>query len=352
MKTPGSTPLKIIGLVSVTVVTLGIHYGWLIEPFFGHVHWLHAVHGRFCYIPIVMAASWFGLRGGLVTAAAISLLVVPYAFFGVGGARDVVGEIAEMVFYFAIAILVGVLFDREFRSRKKQQEAQLRAERTHQLSIVGQIAAGVAHEIKNPLASIKGAADILTDDDTSREDREEFKEILRNEVKRIDGTVTEFLDFARPKETRLEKLDFSETVRTSLRQVESFSAQKGITTNRSLRDNVTIEGDREKLHQLILNLMLNAVQASGEGDTISIELKSSGTSATLTIADTGSGIDGETLARLFEPFYTTKPDGTGLGLAVVQEIVNGHNGTIGFESEKNRGTTVKVDLPLRAESGK
>ena len=349
MKTPGSTPLKIFGLVSVTVVTLGIHYGWLIEPFFGHVHWLHAVHGRFCYIPIVMAASWFGLRGGLVTAGAISLLVVPYAFFGVGGARDVVGEIAEIVFYFAIAILVGVLFEREFKSRRKQQEAQLRAERTHQLSIVGQIAAGVAHEIKNPLASIKGAADILTDDDTSRADREEFKEILRNEVKRIDGTVTEFLDFARPKETRLEKLDLSETVRTSLRQIDSQLEQKGIATNRSLQDNVIIEGDREKLHQLILNLALNAIQASGEGDTFSIELESVGNLANLTISDTGSGIDERTLPRLFEPFYTTKSDGTGLGLAVVQEIVKGHNGTIVIKSEKNRGTTVKVVLPLRAE---
>jgi signal transduction histidine kinase len=350
MKKHESTTLKIVSILSVTAVTLGVHYGWLLEPVFGDAHWVHAIHGRLCYIPIVMAASWFGLRGGLLTAGGISLLVLPYAFLSVTGAHDLVGEIAEIVFYFAIAILIGLLFDREFRTRRKQQEAQLRAERSHQLSIVGQIAAGVAHEIKNPLASIKGAADILTDSDTTPEDREEFSEILRNEVRRIDGTVTEFLAFARPKETRLKRLDLSEAIGTSLRQIDSHAAARGITVERDVRDDVIIEGDPEKLHQMTLNLLLNAIQASGEGTAISVGLaESSRSRAVLTVTDTGAGIDRAVLDRVFDPFFTTKPEGTGLGLAVVREIVTGHNGSITINSEKDRGTTVTVGIPLYVE---
>jgi signal transduction histidine kinase len=353
LKRHGTTTLKVVSILSVTAVTLGVHYGWLLEPVFGDAHWVHAIHGRLCYIPIVMAASWFGLRGGLLTAAGISLLVLPYAFLSVTGAHDFVGEIAEIIFYFAIAILVGLLFDREFRARRKQQEAQLRAERSHQLSIVGQIAAGVAHEIKNPLASIKGATDILTDDDTTPGDRDEFSEILRNEVRRIDGTVTEFLAFARPKETRLARLDLSDAIRTSLRQIDSHAAARGITVERNVQDDVVIDGDSEKLHQLTLNLLLNAIQASGEGATVSVGLeKSTRSRAVLTVADTGAGIDRAVMDRVFDPFFTTKPEGTGLGLAVVREIVTGHNGTVSVESEKNRGTAVTVEIPLYAEKQK
>ncbi len=184
--TPESIRAKLLILAGATAITLAVHYGWLLEPLFGHVHWVHAIHGRLCYIPIVIAASWFGLRGGLYAAGVISVLVLPYVLTSVDDPHELASEAAEIVFYFAIAILIGVLVEREFTARRKQQEAQLQMERSQKLSLVGQLAAGVAHEIKNPLASIKGAADILTDDDTTRADREEFKEILQNEIRRID----------------------------------------------------------------------------------------------------------------------------------------------------------------------
>ena len=109
MKGPESNAFKILVLAGVTVLTLGVHYGWLIEPIFGHVHWIHAIHGRFCYIPIVMAASWFGIRGGLYAATTISVLVLPYVFIFAGETRDLAGELAEIIFYYAIATLIGVL---------------------------------------------------------------------------------------------------------------------------------------------------------------------------------------------------------------------------------------------------
>ena len=158
---PEKKTTKFYILGGVIALTLGVHYGWIFQPLFGHVHWLHAIHGRFCYIPIVIAAAWFGLRGGLLTALFISVAILPYIFTSDLGAHDLADELAEIVFYFAIALLAGGLITREFRTRKKAEEIRLQLERSHKMSLVGQIAAGMAHEIKNPLASIKGAVEIL-----------------------------------------------------------------------------------------------------------------------------------------------------------------------------------------------
>lgn len=346
MWTPESFKTKIIFLIGATAFTVAVHYGWILEPLFGQTHWGHAVHGRLCYIPIVIAASWFGLRGGLCAAGTISVLVLPFVIKSAANSHNLAGEMAEIVFYFAIAVLIGALVEREFKSRRRQQEAQLQIERSQKLSMVGQLAAGVAHEIKNPLASIKGAADILTDDDTTATDRKEFKEILQNEIKRIDATVTEFLEFARPKETRLQKLDLTKTVRATVRQIEAYAERAGISIETDLQKGVIVIGDHGKLHQMTLNLLLNATQASREGSSISAELtEADGTGARLTISDSGSGIKEADLNRVFEPFYTTKSSGTGLGLAVVKDIVDGHSGVISVESEAGQGTSVTVTFP-------
>jgi len=344
--TPESPKSRILLLAAVTAATLTFHYGWLADRLFGHAPWIHAIHGRLCYIPIVIAASWFGLRGGLCIAFIVSVLVIPYVL-GVGtDAHDLPNELVEIVFYFAIAVLVGVLVEREFAARRKQQEAKLQMERSHQLSLVGQLAAGVAHEIKNPLASIKGAADILTDDDTSRGDREEFKKILRSEIRRIDATVTEFLDFARLKETRLEKLDLTGMLRATLRQIETHAKREGLSIETDLQEDVIVDGDGEKLHQMALNLMLNAIQASKAGDTIHVSLVDRDAEGTrLTIADGGAGIGDAALDHIFEPFFTTRSSGSGLGLAIVKDIVDDHSGTIAVESKVGVGTTVTVTLP-------
>jgi signal transduction histidine kinase len=353
LKGPDSNAYRILVLAGVTVLTLGVHYGWLVEPIFGHVHWIHAIHGRFCYIPIAMAAAWFGIRGGIYAATVISALVLPYVFIYARESSDLAGELAEITFYYAIAILIGVLVEREIKARRKQQEAEMHAERSHELSLVGQIAAGVAHEIKNPLASIKGAADILADDETQPAEREEFKTILRNETKRIDTTVTEFLAFARPKETELRRLNLSEVLKTSLRQTDAEAARRGLTVRSDVEDNIHVDGDPEKLHQMALNLILNSIQASKEGDRIDVELKTvPQKSARFTVRDAGSGINADDLKHVFEPFFTTRSSGTGLGLAIVKEIVDSHSGEISIESSPGEGTSVTVTIPLKKEGAR
>jgi len=343
---------KLAVLGAVMALTLGVHYGWLVDPIFGHVHWLHAVHGRFCYIPIVIAAVWFGRKGGIAAAAVISLLLVPYIVRAGTGAHDLAQELGEVVFYFAVAVLAGTLIEREQATRRRQQQAELQLERSQRLSLLGRIAAGVAHEIKNPLASIKGAADILVDPGTSPSEREEFQRILRGEVKRIDSIVGEFLDFARPKELELRLIDLSELVGSTLRQVEAHAADEGLKLRKEITRDIYVNGDAEKLRQVVLNLVLNAIQASSKGQEIRVALGLGDRGrVVLRIADSGPGIPEAALDRVFEPFFTTKSSGTGLGLAIAKDIVERHSGEIRIESAAGRGTTAIVELPLAAGGG-
>jgi two-component system sensor histidine kinase HydH len=339
---------KILIIVSSTTITLAIHYG-LLMLFFGHASWVHAIHGRLCYIPIVIAASWYGLRGGLWTALAISVLIQPYIFIVGGSHINLSGELTEIIFYFAIAALTGGLFDREARIRKKHEQAQRQLEQSQKLSMIGRIAAGVAHEIKNPLASIKGAFEIISDNNTGDDERREFQGIVQKEIGRIDGSIKEFLEFARPKEFKIEIINLSETLKSIIRQLENQINDAGLTIDNEIESDIYIRADQEKIRQVIINLLLNAIDASLPSNYLEVNLTRKNNFAEIRIIDSGKGIKTNELAKIFEPFYTTKPQGTGLGLAIVKSIVDRHDGDIRIESQIGAGTTVTVSLPSGGE---
>ncbi len=335
--------LTVAGLMALTVAT---HYGWILEPIFGHHSWIHAIHSRLCYVPIVIAASWFGLRGGIISAATISVLVLPYILFlhGMGNFSE---EIVELVFYFALGGLIGGLIDRDLIIRKKKEEAELKLERAQKLSLIGQMAAGVAHEIKNPLASIKGALEIVSDPQTDLKDKREFQQIASNEIKRVDSTINEFLAFARPKETKMARMNLSAALHASIKQLENQAANESVRFESTIQDVIYINGDHEKMHQVFLNLLLNAIQASPHDATIEVTLRTNADGrAIVDIQDHGQGINEPDMDRIFEPFYTTKHSGSGLGLALVKSIVEHHDGQIEIRSIPKQGASVTVTLPL------
>lgn len=331
-----------LGIIALMIaVTVAIHYGFLLEPLFGESHWTHAIHGRFCYIPIVMSAIWFGLRGGLICAALVSVLVVPYVFFQPLDAHSFAGETVEIVFYFALAALSGALIDREARARRQ-------LERTEKLSMVGQMAAGVAHEIKNPLASIKGAVEIISDDSASSSDRLKFKGIVVNEIHRMDNTVRDFLDFARPRNLDLQKLDLGKTINETVTQLRNQFESAGVTLRSNTTEGVMIDGDKERIHQLALNLALNALDACENSGVVEISVKRNASGGSMfKVTDTGCGVAVDQVEKVFEPFYTTKSSGTGLGLAIAKTIVDEHNGSIRLANKSGTepGCAVTVEFP-------
>lgn len=340
-------PVYKIGiLASMVAITVAIHYGFLLEPLFGESHWTHAIHGRFCYIPIVISAIWFGLRGGLIGAFVISILVAPYVFFQPLDAHTFAGETVEIIFYFALAALSGALIDRESLVRRKLEQSE-------KLSLVGRMAAGVAHEIKNPLASIKGAVEIISSEKTELTDRKKFSEIVISEIRRMDNTVRDFLDFAKPRKAQLHKLNLGAAVNETVIQLGSQFDSAGVTLNSSLAQDIHIAADKERIHQLILNLALNALDACQNNGSVTINTTKRPTGgAILTVTDTGSGLTSAEIEKIFEPFYTTKSTGAGLGLAIVKSIVDEHHSAIrilsantALSSHKEQGVTVEIEFP-------
>ncbi|UCF78402.1 MAG: sensor histidine kinase [Candidatus Eiseniibacteriota bacterium] len=342
---------KVIVLAAIISVTLATHYGWLGHNIWGHTPLMEAIHARLCYIPIVIAAVWFGLRGGLLAALAISLLLIPYVAYRAIPAGRLSAEMTELVFYFAIGFLAGALVERERSQRAKMEKANARLEQAHRLSMMGEMAAGVAHEIKNPIASIKGATEILAQDLEQGSPKREFADIVRKEISRLDGTVRSFLDFARPQPFRFSLEAPGEILESTLKQMRPQIERASLKLEATIPEfTEQVRTDPQKLRQVFINLLLNAVAATPPGGKISVELGQRRTNRgrrwTIGFSDTGSGIAPENFRRVFEPFFTEKSSGSGLGLAIVRSIVEEHGGRMEVTSEPGQGSAFTVMLPV------
>ncbi|MCH7910414.1 MAG: PAS domain-containing protein [Candidatus Hydrogenedentes bacterium] len=243
---------------------------------------------------------------------------------------------------------------------KRLEQNVLRADR---LSSIGTLAAGMAHEIKNPLVSIKTFAHLLMSRYEDPDFRSTFKEVVPHEVDRIDAIVTRLLDFSRPKPVSFEPQDARAIVEGVLALVENQTRKNLITvTTKFPEEELLVYGDDQQLHQVFLNLVLNAIDAmkDTENGSLYIEAKlghmhllkreipsrADTRCVQISIMDTGCGIPHSALEDLFTPFYTTKEEGCGLGLAVVHGIIGEHGGQIDVTSSPERGTTFTVSLPL------
>jgi len=335
---------KLSILIGSILFTVAIHYGWILDPLFGETHWVHALHGRFCYIPIVIGASWFGLRGGIISAAIITVLVVPYIFINDLSTHNYSGELVEIFFYFAIATLTGAIFDRELSLREKHEKTELELERSKRLSMIGEMTASVAHEIKNPLASLKGAIEIINDTSVQEDEKKEFKNIAISEIKRIDSTVKEFLLYSRPKKINLAEFNLTDLIQTTVKQMENQAHEQNISIQTEIESDILILGDREMLHQVLLNLILNSIQASYPKSKIIISANAVHDTVEISVKDFGEGIPSENIEKVFDPFFTTKSSGTGLGLAIVKSIIEELGGEIKVTSSKDSGTEFVIFL--------
>lgn len=246
---------------------------------------------------------------------------------------------------------------RDLREVKRLQ-AELR--RSERLSTLGNMAARVAHEIRNPLSSIKGFATYLGtccgSPESGSPDMEEAARTMIGEVDRLNRVVSEMLDFARPAHLATSPTELGELMRRGLRLVAMDAESKGVVLrlDESCPGNgkgLFVAVDGERITQALLNLLLNAVQATDSGGTVSLgALPPEEGLAGLTVSDTGRGMEPEVLAQVFNPYYTTRTTGTGLGLSIVSRIIDDHQGEISIESKPGAGTTVTVRLPL-AEAG-
>ncbi|MCB0348181.1 MAG: hypothetical protein KDD37_05065 [Bdellovibrionales bacterium] len=239
-----------------------------------------------------------------------------------------------------------LIFSDQTEIRKLEHDKK----RNEKLAAIGKLAAGIAHEIRNPLASMSGSIEYLKSTlNTATDEEKKLMQIVLREIDRLNGLVTDFLDFARPEKTLTDLVSLSTLVNEVLQQIKNdkrFTADVNVEAN--VADKIDIIGDKNKLLQVVLNLLINANQALEESAVkrIQIDLIKDDSYAILKVKDSGLGMTDEVKSRLFEPFHTTKPKGTGLGLAVVHKILENHRATIDVVSRAGEGAEFSLKFPL------
>lgn len=239
-----------------------------------------------------------------------------------------------------------------FRDLSEIQYLKREIARSQRLASIGMLAAGVAHEIRNPLSSIKGFATYFKERYRDTPKDQQIADIMIQEVERLDRVIGQLLEFAKPMRIEEKRTYLDPLIRHSLKMVESDAEQKGITLNfenNALIETATIDPDRIK--QVLLNLYLNAIEAMDGGGALTVALirAERDNGMQIKVSDTGPGIKPEDLPHLFDPYFTTKPSGTGLGLAIVHKIIESHKGDILVESRIGEGTTVTMVIPHALE---
>ena len=256
--------------------------------------------------------------------------------------------IGIITFYILIArnnylITTTALKDAEAKNRSIMEKMK----QSERLSALGEFSAGIAHEIRNPLASIKNFTQLLPSEYEDHNFRKEFTELVTREVNRINKIVNDLLDYARPRKAKLQKTKIPELIDEALFSLKELLSKHYITLKKNYDETPSVVIDHEQIRQVLVNLIINAVEAMPEGGTIEIiTRRNEEDQIEIILSDTGCGISRDHVKEIFNPFFTTKEKGTGLGLSIVQRIIDEQGGNIKVDSTINQGTQFIISLPM------
>ncbi|MCP4022329.1 MAG: hypothetical protein GY729_10840 [Desulfobacteraceae bacterium] len=361
-----------IGLLAMTIVIGILHY---ITP--GYMILYHDTYRRITYFPITIAAILFGLPGGILIASLSCLAFVPHLFmFWYQGPDAYYSELSEIVFYLLAGVVVGLISSNQNRLKEKYRQlseklafsfqrlhdqaeqlvaAEKQLARSEQLSLLGHVSASLAHEIKNPLASIKGAAEILADEVPDGHEKHEFIEIMRSEISRLNNSVEEVLQYCRGQaENGTKKLvQVNQIIQRVVLLLEKQVQEKAIHIRIDSRSqNFDCMVDEAPFIQVLMNIILNSIEAVEKNGIITIECFVKENGCIVEITDDGPGIDPALEKDIFKSFVTSKEQGTGLGLSISKKIMNSMGGTICAGSSDKGGAKFKLLLPLKKSEAK
>jgi len=235
-----------------------------------------------------------------------------------------------------------------FRDLTEIQDLKREVETSQRLASLGRLAAGIAHEIRNPLSSIKGFATYFRERYREVPEDQKTAEVMVQEVERLNRVIGQLLEFARPMAVQKKPASIKTVIQHSLKMIEREAQSKNIKIEMSLSPDIDqVPMDSDRINQVFLNLYLNAIEAMEDGGTLSVGLTwdEDPQKVKITVSDTGIGIKGEDLVHVFDPYFTNKQSGTGLGLAIVHKIIESHRGEVRVQSEQGKGTTVTITLP-------
>lgn len=354
-------------LISTVLIS---YFHFTTPPDEGHIH---LILMQFYLVPILIGAIQFGVVGGFGTALVISIIVAPHIIFQwIGGAQHHLLGYLQIAIYNAIGYLTGLKAQLEKNARdhltetakeltqtlsalERQSEeiAELEEQVSHseRLSVIGELMASLAHELRNPLASIRGSVDILKKELSEQEKRGEFFQILINETERMSGVVENYLALARRSKGVEIDYDISEIIRNTSVLLASRARRDQINIVCNIPDgSMAVKGDPNDLRQILVNLVLNGIQSMNSPGSVSINAMVHGDSerkCIINIEDEGSGIPSDRFERLFEPFFSTKDQGTGLGLSIVKRIVDNRQWQIEVKNREPNGSKFTLSIPLQ-----
>ncbi len=346
---------------SLLLITL-LHYSTL--PGFSQ---LHAVYRNFYFVPIVLAALYFGFWGGILSALAASLLFAPHIFFKWGNfPEDSLNDLLVVVVFYGVAIITGITVDRLRASEERQSNTvrelekslhQLEVQgeelrRAERLSALGMLAGGLAHEIRNPVGIIRASAQLLAME--PHPGTHEATTVIQQETDRIEALIQELLDYAGGERLQRSTVNVAKLLTHVAERVQPLMTSSGIQIDVVVDPELGDASlEEEQMERILVGLCMNAVQAMDGPGRITLQAKQlrcptpfSNPCLEIRVSDSGPGVSIEDRHRIFDPFYSTKDSGTGLGLSVAQRVVTDHGGRIWVESEYGNGATFVVQLPL------
>lgn len=349
---------------TVSWILLKLMLSWMLIGYTGGVsssyYWL-------LLLPMISAGSSLGVLGTLVVTllaggAYLSFLLrVDWNRYEIQEAER--RELALRVIFLAVAgNLTNTLAEalrRQFAKTKavadqlteanrNLQQAEEAVRRSDRLAALGQLAAGLAHELRNPLGTIRASAEMLNRSVASENEvAREVAGFIAEEVDRTNSLVTRFLDFVRPLELRPASADLAQVLDRSVSMVDREAAAREITIYKNYSPDIPpFPLDAELMERVFYNLLANAAQATAPGGAITVKTRPMGGNAEISVIDRGEGIEPKLMDTIFNPFFTTKADGVGLGLAICAKIVDQHGGKIAVESERGKGSVFRVSLPM------
>lgn len=313
------------------------------------------------FIPILMAGMLLGWPCSLLATALTVVAEFPLAWeLWRDDAVYLTDQIGETAVFAAAGVVAGYLAERARRQKEhlertsgelekvylELQQNLDRLRKAERMYAVAELSANLAHEIRNPLAGISGAAGILKRGNATPENVRECLEIIDKESQRLNKLLTNFLSFARPRAPRLKPTDVGSVIDSVVALAARSEEARSIVFQRRMDDPLPeVECDAEQLKQVLLNLVMNAVQATAEG-AVQLDACVREKQVIIAVRDEGAGISAEQQDRIFDPFFTTKENGTGLGLAIAAKIMEQHGGALTAENVPGHGLTMMVHLPL------
>lgn len=338
----GASMKKHFVILGMGILISSLHY---LTPI--HSHYLHAIYQRLYYIPILLACYFFPVRVAVAYAVIMGMMYVPHILFQwTTHDMNSFTQYVEVSMFLIVAALVGVLFD--IRQRQQDQILSQQKQLAHQaqLGLLGKLAAGLAHEIRNPLGSLLGSTEIIKEGTDSNHPNYEFILIIEKELNRVNAKLNDFLNFARPQKPDFINNHLNDIVSEVAKFVSGDALKLGIHITLNFEKNLSpISIDAEQIRQVILNIVLNSLAMQKEGGLIHIQTKSSKNQQKILVQDEGPGIDPKDYETIFEPFFTKREKGTGLGLSISRQLVEAHGGTL-MAVPSQKGARFELTLPI------